>query len=76
MHIEREEADMTPDQAYELAARWHDKQARHCREISNDEPRIDARIRGKALDAMKHHEASAAGLRHVAVELRRKEIAH
>lgn len=65
---------VTPDKAYELAAQWHDKQAKHCREISNDEPRIDAKVRASALVAMKHHSASAAGLRHVAVEMRRKNL--
>jgi hypothetical protein len=60
--------------AYEVAARWHDKQAAGCRAIARDEPRIGADIRSKAADAAKHHAASAAGLRIAAVELRRKEL--
>lgn len=61
--------------AYELAAQWHDKQAAACRDISNDEPRIDATIRERAAQAAIHHGASAAGLRLAATQLRRAAIA-
>ena len=57
--------------AYELAAQWHDKNARGCRDIADD-IRVGADIQAKALVASKHHAASAAGLRLAAMELRRK----
>lgn len=53
--------------AYELAAQWHDKNARGCEEIANDDPRIAPDIRERALVAAKHHAASAAGLRLAAI---------
>lgn len=56
--------------AYELAAQWHDKQAAACRDIANDEPRIDAIVRAKAAQAAIHHGASAAGLRLAATQIR------
>lgn len=59
---------------YELAAQWHDKQEKACREIANDAPRIDATTRAKAAVAAIHHGASAAGLRNAASDLRRKNI--
>ena len=62
--------------AYELAAQWHDKQAEACRDIANDEPRIDATIRDRAAQAATHHGASAAGLRLAASQIRRAAIAH
>lgn len=68
----------TPPQlatAYELAAQWHDKQAAACREIANDEPRIDAIVRDRAAQAAIHHGASAAGLRLAATQIRRAAIA-
>lgn len=61
--------------AYYLAAQWHDKQAAACRDIANDEPRIDAAIRTKAAQAATHHGASAAGLRLAATQIRRAAIA-
>lgn len=61
---------MTTDEAYELAAQWHDKQAQGCRDIAADEPRISAEVRERAAIAAKHHAASAAGLRNVAQQLR------
>lgn len=67
----------TPSQlatAYNLAAQWHDKQAAACRDIANDEPRIDATVRGKAAQAAIHHGASAAGLRLAASQIRRAAI--
>ncbi len=54
---------------YELAAQWHDKQEKACREIANDTPRIDAPTRAKAAVAAIHHGASAAGLRSCATQL-------
>lgn len=59
---------------YELAAQWHDKQEKSCREIAGDSPRIDAPTRAKASVAAIHHGASAAGLRNAASELRRRNI--
>ncbi len=50
-------------EAYYIAAEWHDKQASTCRDIANDDPRIDAAVRAKAAVAAIHHGASAAGLR-------------
>jgi hypothetical protein len=55
---------------YELAAQWHDKQEKACREIANDAPRIDAPTRAKAAVAAIHHGASAVGLRSCATQLR------
>lgn len=60
---------------YELAAQWHDKQEKACREIANDAPRIDVTTRAKAAVAAIHHGASAAGLRNAASALLRKAIA-
>ena len=60
--------------AYYLAAQWHDKQAAACREIANDEPRIDAAVRDRAAQAAIHHGASAAGLRLAATQIRRAAI--
>ncbi|MBO0129149.1 hypothetical protein [Agrobacterium burrii] len=59
---------------YELAAQWHDKQEKACREIANDAPRIDAPTRAKAAVAAIHHGASAAGLRNAASQLMRIAI--
>lgn len=61
--------------AYEIAANWHDKQARGCQSIYEDDPRIAANIRERARVAAIHHRAAAAGLRLAAVEIRRKELA-
>lgn len=55
--------------AYNLAAQWHDKQAAACRDIADDDPRIDATIRAKAAQAAIHHGASAAGLRLAASQM-------
>lgn len=57
--------------AYETAAKWHDKQAAACKEMSKDEPRLDATIRARAAANAVHHGASAAGLRLAATGLRR-----
>lgn len=65
---------MTPEEAYEFAAQWHEKQAKYCLEISQDDMRVSQDIRDKALAAMKHHNASAVGLRHYASQLHRKEL--
>lgn len=59
---------------YELAAQWHDKQGKACRDIANDAPRIDAQTRAKAVVAAIHHSASAAGLRNAASALKRRNI--
>lgn len=59
--------------AYEIAADWHDKQARMCRDISEDDPRIAKVDRDRALQAAKHHAASSAGLRLAALNIRRKK---
>lgn len=60
--------------AYELAALWHDKNARGCQAIADDDPRIEDHIRSKAREAAKHHAASAAGLRLAAIEHRRRNL--
>lgn len=60
--------------AYYLAAKWHDKQAKHCRAIVLDEPRIGFDDRRRASVAEKHHAASAAGLRLAATNLVRSAI--
>lgn len=60
--------------AYELAAQWHDKQAAACRDIANDDPRIDVTIRERAAAAAIHHGASAAGLRLAASQLARSAM--
>ena len=60
--------------AYYLAAQWHDKQAAVCRDISNDDPRIDAAVRDRAAAAAIHHGASAAGLRLAATQMVRAAI--
>lgn len=65
---------MTNVEAYEIAAEWHDKQARTCRSVAGDWPRIGADAAERALQAAKHHAASAAGLRNAAKDLRRKEL--
>ncbi len=60
--------------AYDLAAKWHDKNAKGCEAISRDEPRIGQDVRKRAAEAATHHRGSAAGLRLAAVDLRRKEL--
>lgn len=60
--------------AYELAAQWHDKNARGCRDIADDYMRVGPDVARNAKEAAKHHAASAAGLRLAAIELRRKTI--
>ncbi len=62
--------------AYYLAAEWHDKQAAACRDIANDEPRLAKDIRDRAAQAAIHHDASAAGLRLAATQIRRAATAH
>jgi hypothetical protein len=58
--------------AYELAAEWHDKNARGCREIADDYLRVGDDTANKAYAAAQHHAASAAGLRLAAIEQRRE----
>ncbi|PTV72152.1 hypothetical protein [Agrobacterium pusense] len=58
---------------YELAAQWHDKQEKACREIAND-IRVGSHVNLKAAVAATHHGASAAGLRNAASELKRRNI--
>lgn len=58
--------------AYEIAAQWHDKNARGCREIADDYLRVGNDVANRAYAAAKHHDASAAGLRLAAIEQRRK----
>lgn len=53
---------------YELAAQWHDKQEKACREIAND-IRVGSHVNLKAAVAATHHGASAAGLRNAASAL-------
>ncbi|RJG46479.1 hypothetical protein [Mesorhizobium sp. DCY119] len=65
---------MNKAEAYELAAQWHDKQSAMCKTVSRDEPRLGADIREKASYAASHHAASAAGLRHLAVTMRRESL--
>ncbi|NTA48170.1 hypothetical protein G6L34_08690 [Agrobacterium tumefaciens] len=55
---------------YELAAQWHDKQEKACREIAND-IRVGSHVNLKAAVAATHHGASAAGLRNAASALGR-----
>lgn len=57
------EAKAIEAEAYERAAEWHEKNARYCREIAVDEPRINAEGRQKAKAAAAHHDASAVGIR-------------
>lgn len=59
---------------YELAAQWHDKQEKACREIAND-IRVGAHVNLKAAVAATHHGASAAGLRNAASALLRPATA-
>ena len=59
---------------YELAAQWHDKQEKACREIAND-IRVGAHVNLKAAVAATHHGASAAGLRNAASSLLRPATA-
>jgi hypothetical protein len=65
---------MTTADAYELAAQWHDKQGRLCQQIAADEPRIAEKDRERASVAARHHAASAAGLRNLAVDERRRHL--
>lgn len=50
----------------EEAAAWHEKNARHCREVATDDPRIGEDGRQKAKTAAAHHAASAATIRSLA----------
>lgn len=59
--------------AYELAAQWHDKHGRGCREVAEDF-RVGNDVQEKARCAERHHAASAAGLRLAATEIRRKQL--
>lgn len=58
--------------AYELAAQWHDKNARGCRDIADDYLRVGPDVARSAKEAAQHHAASAAGLRLAAIEQRRR----
>lgn len=58
--------------AYELAAQWHDKNSRGCRDIADDYMRVGPDTARRAREAAAHHYASAAGLRLAAMEWRRK----
>lgn len=60
--------------AYEIAAKWHDKNYRGCLAIADDYMRVGPDVSASAKAAAKHHAASAAGLRIAAVELRRKAL--
>lgn len=65
--------------AYDFVAEWHDRQARLFRDMSNDEPRLDAGARKRAGEAAIHHAGSAAALRNRAADTRRaalKEAGH
>lgn len=64
---------MTPADAYEIAADWHDKNARLFKEMSHD-LRVGDDARGKAAEAAKHHAGSAAALRLAALNLRRAAL--
>lgn len=61
--------------AYDIAAKWHDKNYRGCLLIADDYARVGADVAASAKAAAKHHAASAAGLRIAAVELRSKALA-
>lgn len=60
--------------AYELAAQWHDKNGRGCRDIADDYLRVGPDVARSAREAAKHHAASAAGLRLAAINMRRKAL--
>lgn len=62
-------------EAYELAAQWHDKNARGCRDVADDYLRVGHDVAKKAKEVAVHHAGSAAGLRLAAIELRRKALA-
>ena len=62
---------MDKAEAYEIAAQWHDRNAAGCRDIADDEPRIEADTRRRADEAAKHHAACAAGLRLAATREKR-----
>lgn len=53
----------TLNEAYELVAKWHEKQAVYCEDVAKDEPRVEERVRKRAASAAVHHRASAASLR-------------
>jgi len=61
--------------AYELAAEWHDKNAKGCRDIAGDYLRVGTAVAQSANNAAKHHAASAAGLRNAAIQIRRAKRA-
>lgn len=65
---------MNKAEAYEIAADWHDKNARLFSEMSKDEPRTGDDARKKAADASIHHAGSAAALRLAALNLRRSAL--
>lgn len=62
MASEREIATLI-QQAFETVAQWHDKNARLCLAASKDDPRLNADDRSRALNAHRHHAASAAAIR-------------
>lgn len=65
---------LTTAAAYDIAARWHDKQAAGCKAMADDAPRLGDEIRAKAAQNAVHHAGSAAGLRLAADQLRRKAL--
>lgn len=75
MNVQQPATSLNTADAYEIAADWHDKQARGCDDIAWDEPRIAIDIRERAKAAAVHHRASAAGLRLAAANVRRRQIA-
>lgn len=66
--------ERSKDRAYDIAADWHDKQARMFMEMANDAPRTAESDRTKADYAAKHHAGSAAALRLAALNQRRKAM--
>lgn len=63
--------DLTTAQAYDIAADWHDRQARTFLSMAKDEPRIDGPTRTRAAEAARHHSGSASALRLASLNLRR-----
>lgn len=59
---------LTPEEAFEVVAQWHDKNARLCIEASRDDPRMNEDDRRRAREASKHHAASAAAIRNKIID--------
>lgn len=49
--------------ALEEVAKWHDKQARMCREVASDDPRLSEETRKRAYIIASHHAANATYIR-------------